>query len=171
MDKNMASLSIRPINSLLLNTYKPAPIYASYSSTQTQNITQNLVLPLVYNTEDISASGISCTLPSANIFVSKPGVYKVVASLQCDRNAAGAASINMYPSINGVAVPNSATRVIINQNLESLMTVEWYLNLTQGQYITIDAFSTVTGARALAIAASNPVPLIPSIITTIMKIS
>ncbi len=165
------ALSIRPINSLLLNTYRSPPIYASFSSTQTQNITQNQVLPLVYNTEDISSSGIICTLPSANIFVSKPGVYKVLASLQCDRTITGNATINMYPSINGVAVPNSATRVIINQNIESLMTVEWYLNMTQGQYITIDVFSTSTGARALAIAASAPVPLIPSIITTIMKIS
>lgn len=167
----MASLYIRPINSLFLNTYKSPPaIYASYSSTQTQNITQNLVLPLVYNTEDISASGIRCTLPSANIYILESGVYKVLARLQCDR-AAGAPIINMYPSINGVAVPNSATRVLINPNLETLMTVEWYLNILQGQYITIDTFSTSTGTRALAVGASSPVPLIPSIITTIMKIS
>lgn len=169
---NKMALSIRPINSLLLNTYRsPTSIYASYSSTQTQNITQNQVLPLVYNTEDISASGIRCTLPSANIYILESGVYKVLASLQCDRTITGNASINMYPSINGVPVPNSATRVVINQNIESLMTVEWYLNISQGQYITIDLFSTFTGARALAVAASNPVPLIPSIITTIMKIS
>jgi len=77
----------------------------------------------------------------------------------------------MYPSINGVAVPNSATRVVINQNIESLMTVEWYLNISQGQYISINLYSTFTGARALAVSASNPVPLVPSIITTIMKIS
>ena len=168
----MASFSIKTGNSLIMNPYKPpTPIYASFSSNQTQNITQNQVLPLVYNTEDISASGIRCTLPSANIYILESGVYKVLASLQCDRTITGNASINMYPSINGVPVPNSATRVVINQNIESLMTVEWYLNILQGQYITIDLFSTFTGARALAVAASTPVPLIPSIITTIMKIS
>jgi len=166
------AFSIKTGNSLVMNTYKPPPsIYASFSSTQTQNITQNQVLSLVYNTEDISASGITCTLPSANIYILETGVYKVLASLQCDRTVTGNASINMYPSINGVPVPNSATRVVINQNIESLMTVEWYLNISQGQYITIDLYSTFTGARALAVAASNPVPLIPSIITTIMKIS
>ena len=166
------AFSIKTGNSLIMNTYKPPPaIYASFSSTQTQNITQNQVLPLVYNTEDISASGISCTLPSANIYILETGVYKVLASLQCDRTVTGNASINMYPSINGVPVPNSATRVVINQNIESLMTVEWYLNILKGQYITIDLYSTSTGARALAVAASTPVPLIPSIITTIMKIS
>jgi len=165
------AFSIKTNNSLINPPYSPPiPIYASFSSTQTQNITQNEVLPLVYNTEDISASGITCSLPSSNIYVLETGVYKVLSSLQCDRIVTGNASINMYPSINGVAVPNSATRVVINQNIESVLTVEWYLNLTKGQYVTVDLYSTFTGARALAIPASSPVPLIPSIITTITKI-
>jgi hypothetical protein len=166
------AFSVRTNNSLVNNVYTPPPpIYGSFSSSITQNITQNQVVSLVYNTADISASGVTCSLPSANINILESGVYKVLASLQCDRTSAGAASINMYPSINGVSVPNSATRVVINQNLESLMTVEWFLYMLKGQYVTIDTYSTVTGARALAIAAAPPVPLIPSIITTITKIS
>ncbi len=165
------AFSIKTKNSLINNTYSPPLVYGSFSSSVTQNITQNQVLSLVYNTEDISSSGVTCSLPSANIYVYQSGVYKILSSVQCDRSITGNASINMYPSINGVAVPNSATRVVINQNIESLMTVEWFLYLIKGQYITIDLFSTSTGARALAISASTPVPLIPSIITTITKIS
>jgi hypothetical protein len=152
--------------------YSPSPsVYGSFSSDVSQNLTQNVVLELQYNTEDVSSSGVSCTFPSARIYVQSSGVYKVLSSLQCDKTNGGTGVINMYPSIDGIAVPKSATRVVINQALESLMTVEWFLTLNAGQYITIDAFSTTTGGRALAIAESPPVPLIPSIITTILKIS
>jgi len=149
----------------------PSPVYGSFSSDVSQNLTQNVVLELQYNTEDISSSGVSCTFPSSRIYVQSSGVYKVLSSLQCDKTTGGTGIINMYPSIDGIPVVNSATRVVINQTLESLMTVEWFLTLNAGQYITIDTFSPNTGARALAIPASTPVPLVPSIITTILKIS
>jgi hypothetical protein len=149
----------------------PSPVYGSFSSSVSQTLTQNVELELQYNTEDLSSSGVSCTFPSSRIYVQSSGVYKVLASLQCDKTTPGTGIINMYPSIEGIPVPNSATRVVINQALESLMTVEWFLTLNAGQYITIDVFSTITGARALAIPASPPVPLIPSIITTILKIA
>ena len=153
-------------------TYNPpASVYGSFSSSVSQTLTQNVELELQYNTEDLSSSGVSCTFPSSRIYVQSSGVYKVLASLQCDKTTAGTGIINMYPSIEGIPVPNSAARVVINQALESLMTVEWFLTLNAGQYITIDVFSTITGARALVIPASPPVPLIPSIITTILKIS
>jgi hypothetical protein len=149
----------------------PSPVYGSFSSDVSQNLTQNVVLELQYNIEDVSSSGVSCTFPSSRIYVQSSGIYKVLSSLQCDKTTGGTGVINMYPSIDGIPVPKSATRVVINQTLESLMTVEWFLTLNAGQYITIDAFSTTTGGRALAIPASPPVPLIPSIITTILKIS
>lgn len=154
------------------NIYSPSPsVYGSFSSSQSQDLSQNQVKYLVYDTEDISSSGVYCTLPSSDIYVQSTGVYKVLASLQCDKITGGAGTINMYPSINNVAVPSSATKIIINQNLESLMTVEWFLYMQAGQYVRIDIFSIDTGGRALAIAESSPVPAIPSIITTIMKIS
>jgi hypothetical protein len=76
----------------------------------------------------------------------------------------------MWISVNTVAVPNSATRVILNAVIESLMTVEWFLPLNAGQFISIDVLSTQTGPRALAVPSSGFVPAIPSIITTITKI-
>lgn len=153
------------------STYSPPPsVYGSFSSTQTQDLSANQVLRLTYNTEDISASGVFCTLPSPNIYVRSTGVYKVLASLQCDNQSGGNRTINMWISIDGVGVPNSATRVVINNAIESLMTVEWFINLNAGQYISIDLLSTGSNTRALAINATGSVPAIPSIITTIVKI-
>ena len=75
----------------------------------------------------------------------------------------------MFIAVNNTPVPNSATRIQINQNQEVVMSVEWVLELNAKDYITIVMFSATTGLQALAIPASA-VPAIPSIITTIMRI-
>jgi len=149
----------------------PSAVYGSFSSTISYDLSDSEVLQIPYNTEDISASGVFSPLPSEKIYVQSSGVYKVLSSLQCDRTTGGNSTINMWISVNNNAVPNSATRVVINQSMESIMTVEWFLNLNNGDFITIDLYSPTIGARALSISAIGPVPLIPSIITTIMKIS
>lgn len=147
------------------------PAYASFSSSATQGITQNVALPLTYDTIDITPRNIyTTTLPSANIYVTSKGVYKLLASLQCDKTSSGQGDIEMYCAVNGTAVPSSATRVQINQNIESLMAVEWFLELEKNDAVSIVAFSSTTGLRALAVASASPVPAIPSIITTIMRI-
>lgn len=152
-------------------TYNPsASVYGSFSSSVSQDLSSGQILKILYNTIDISASGVYCILPSPQIYVQSTGTYKVLSSLQCDRTTSGNSTINMWISINNNAVPNSATRVVINQASESLMTVEWFINLNVGDFITIDLYSSTSGARALAIPSSGPVPLIPSIITTILKI-
>lgn len=148
------------------------PAYGSFSSTATQGITQNVALPLTYDTVDITPRNIyTDALPSASIYVRSAGVYKVLASVQCDKTTGGqGGDMEMYCAVNGTAVPNSATRLQINQNIESLMTVEWFLELTKNDAVSIVAFSTTTGLRALAVASASPVPAIPSIITTITRI-
>jgi hypothetical protein len=49
------------------------------------------------------------------------------------------------------------------------MTVEWFLELNEKDYITIVMFSASAGLQALAIPSAG-IPAIPSIITTIMRI-
>ena len=75
----------------------------------------------------------------------------------------------MFIVVSGTPVPNSTTRIQINQNQEVVMTVEWFLELEADDYIRIVLFSATTGLQALAISGA-PIPDIPSIITTIMRI-
>jgi len=147
------------------------PAYGSFSSSATQTLTENVALPFTYDTIDITAKHIYTTdLPSANIYVTNKGVYKVLSSLQCDKTSGGTGDMEMFCAVNGTAVPNSATRIQINQNQETLMAVEWFLELDKNDAVSIVGFSTTTGLRALSIASATPVPAIPSIITTIMRI-
>jgi hypothetical protein len=147
------------------------PAYGSFSSTQTQNITQNVPLAVTYDTIDITPKNIYTTaLPSPTIYVRSGGVYKVLSSLQCNKTTGGFGNVEMYIAVNGTAVPNSATRININQNVESVMAVEWFLELEKDDAVSIYAFSADVGLQALAIASATPVPAIPSIIATIMRI-
>ncbi len=149
--------------------------YGSFSSTQTQVVNPAFpvlaVLPLVYDTVDLTPTGMSCAVPSANIVVGSAGVFKVLASAQCDKTTLLPGDLEMWVAVNGTAVPNSATRIQINQNQETVMTVEWLLELDADDAISVNLASTAQGLQALAIAAAAPVPAIPSIITTVIQIS
>jgi hypothetical protein len=149
-----------------------SPSYGSFSSTQTQTVPATTETPLVYDTADLTPVGMTCSLPSADITITNAGTYKVLASAQCDKTSGGGAGdLEMWVSINGTAVPNSATRLQINQNTESLMTVEWFLDVLAGQTVSVSLYSSTTGLQALAVPASAPVPAIPSIITTVLRIA
>lgn len=151
--------------------FSPPLGYGSFSSTQTQTLTATTALPVVYDTVDIKPVGMSCAVPSADIVIGVAGIYKVLASAQCDRTAALTGEIDMYVAINGVEVGNTATRLVVNQNLESVMTVEWLLGFAVGDELTVVVYSSVAGQQLLAVPASAPVPAIPSIITTVVRIA
>jgi hypothetical protein len=126
---------------------------------------------LVYDTTDITPVGMSCATPSASIVVVFTGVYKVLSSVQCDKTTVAVGDLEMWIAVNGTAVPKSATRLAINQNLEALMTVEWFVELTAGDAVSINLASSADGLQALAVPAAAPVPAIPSIITTVVRIA
>lgn len=152
--------------------FPPAPAYASYSSTQTQVIPPNLPVPITYDTVDIQPVGIVQGIQSLDaITVLQSGVYRILASLQCDNTGVGAQDLNMFLKVGASTLPNSATRVAINQAQETVMTAEWIVPLTAGQFVSVTCSATVAGLRALAVAAAGVTPAIPSIITTIMRIA
>lgn len=149
-----------------------APIYGSFSSTITQTCVPATPLPIVYDTTDIATVGVSIVAPSSSIQVVNAGVYKVLSSIQMNKTGGGNAEVDMYPIVNGVPVPNSASKLQINNTEESVMTVEWFLALNAGSTVQIALFSPVANdIQALSVVAAPPVPAIPSIITTILRIS
>jgi|694.fasta_scaffold07886_21 hypothetical protein len=148
-----------------------SPSYGSFSSTQTQGLTATVVLPVVYDTADVTPVGMTCALPSADIVITAAGTYKVLSSIQADHTSPGTGTFQFWVAQNGTAVPNSATQVVLNQNLEQVMTVEWFLDVSAGDTIAVEAYSTSTGQQLLAVAAASPVPAVPSIITTVLRIA
>jgi hypothetical protein len=152
-----------------------APAFGSFSSTQTQDLNPAFPvlaeLPLIYDTKDCTSVGLTLALPTADIQMDYKGTYKILASLQVDKTTGGNGEIDMYVVVNGTAVPNTATKLNLNQNEESVMTVEWFLDLNAGDKLRINCYSTADGVRVLAVAPNPPVPAIPSVITTILRIA
>ena len=114
---------------------------------------------------------MTCSLPSADVVLTNAGTYKVLTSIQADHTAPGTGTFQFWVAINGTAVPNSATQVVLNQNLEQVMAVEWFLDVSAGDAVSIEAYSTSAGQQLLAVPASSPVPAVPSIITTLLRIA
>lgn len=150
--------------------FSPPAAYGSFSSTDTQTIPAGLATPATFDTADIVPFGISNPAPST-LRIGVPGVYKVLASAQCDRTAVGTAELDMFLQVNLTPVPNSTTRIQINQNQETVMTVEWLVDLNAGDNVFVQFFSSVVGMQLLAVAAAGGVPAIPSIIVTLVKIA
>ena len=149
--------------------------YGSFSSTQIQQINPafpaTAVLTAVYDTLDITPTEMACSVPSGDIVVGSAGVYKVLASAQCDKTSGGSGELDMWVAVDGTPVPNSATKIQINQNQEGVMTVEWLLELNGGDAISVQLGSPNGGMQLLAVPASAPTPAIPSIITTVVRIA
>ena len=158
------------VKSINGNPYFP-PAYGSFSSTLNQPISATTELPLVYDTADVTPIGMTCALPSSDITITESGTYKVLASVQCDRTVAGQGDVEMWCSVQGTAVPNSATRINLNQNIEQVMTVEWIVSVAASEIVSVSVYSSVAGNVAASFAAAPPVPAIPSIITTVLRIA
>jgi len=91
--------------------------------------------------------------------------------VQLDKTTGGAAILDLYPLVDGVALPNSATKINIAKTGEDIMTVEWYITLGANQAVSVALYSASSGFRALAVPEAVPVPAIPSIILTISRIA
>lgn len=151
--------------------------YGSFSSTQTQSIA---VLPnrtaLTYNTTDLAGGGVilSGSTPTADILLPASANYRVITSVQLDKQAGGASTTDIYVwfALDGTAVPNTATKTQIANGEEVVMTVEVLLTIQAGQTLSIQAGADTTNARALAVSAGSPVPpAVPSIITIVQRIA
>lgn len=149
------------------------PTHCAYSSSQTQGIVANTILPLVYNTEDCAPSLVGVSLPDSNIVPTNSGLYKVLASVQLNRTNTGNSTVVLFPRVNGTEVANSATYLKINQQEEDIMTVEWFITLVAADALSICVYSTDSDNECLAVVRDPPngIPAVPSIITTILRIA
>lgn len=170
-----ASIKVSPVAPDKVDTSRWGYIpYGSFSSTQTFVLAPGVPTALVYDTKDIaSTTGVNVLFPSPSIQVTDAGVYKVLSSIQCD-STGGNQILTAYPAVNGTPVPNSATQLLVGNIGAVCLTVEWFLQLNANDSVEILLYDPAGGGRALAIPAvvgPPPIPAIPSVITTILRIA
>ena len=146
--------------------------HASYFDTTTQtNPVANQVNLFRYNSV-VSEFGITRGVPTSKIFVSNTGVYNFQFSAQIDKTVSGVDQMWIWPRINGVNVPDSATKVNIQGSAEAEVAAWNFLLVMQaGDYFELAWQSPEDDMIILAEPAASNYPGIPSIILTVNWVS
>jgi len=145
--------------------------YGSFYDTTTQTATViNTATALTFNTTDLT-NGVFIGSPTSRIIVDSEGVYNFALSFQIDKTSGGTAEFYIWFRLNGVNVANSAGFIRIQgNNAEIFSAYNLFLDLKANDYIEIMFSVTDLSLQVLAVAATAPVPAIPSIILTVNNI-
>lgn len=158
-------------NSLTREVNSPTP-HASYYDTTTQtNPVADAVNLFTYNSK-ASEFKITRGSPTSKIFINQTGLYNFQFSAQLDKAGGSATDVYIWPRVNGVNVPDSATKVVIDgPNNEIVPAWNFVLLMQSGDYFELAWESSDTDVIILAQAAMNNYPGIPSIIMTVTWVS
>lgn len=158
-------------NTLTREVNSPIP-HASYYDTTTQtNPVADAVNLFTYNTK-VSEFKISRGVPTSKIFVNETGLYNFQFSAQLDKSGGGAVPVWIWPRVNGVNVPDSATKIVIDgPNNEVVPAWNFVLLLQSGDYFELAWQSSDTDVIISAATPASNYPGVPSIIMTVVYVS
>jgi hypothetical protein len=146
--------------------------HASYFDTTTQtNPVANTVNLFTYNSV-VSQFQVTRGTPTSKIYVNNTGVYNFQFSAQLDKTGGGSDAVYIWPRINGVNVPDSATKIVIDgPNNEIVPAWNFVLVMEAGDYFELAWQSPDTAVFVPYVAATGNIPAIPSIILTVTWVS
>lgn len=138
--------------------------YGTFYSTVTQtNPVASAANLITFNTTD-DAYGVSIdTTVTSRVKVTKNGVYGFQLLAQADHTGGGKSLFYLWARVNGVDVPQSAVKIRIATQEETVIPWNYLLGLQSGDYVEFAWSSSDTSGRLLAQAAAAPVPAVPSV--------
>jgi len=145
--------------------------YGTFSSTVTQNVAAALpstTVSLVTFNTTVEAFGISIDpVVTSRVLVSKAGVYNFQFSAQLDHTTGSRVDFYIWFRRNGIDIPNSATKIVVlSGSDETVAAWNYLITMEARDYFELAWAADGASARLLAVAASAPVPAIPSVILT-----
>lgn len=146
--------------------------YGAFSDTTTQTIVSiNEAYAMTFNTTD-AANGVSIGSPTSRIVVDEQGVYNVQFSAQLDKTSGAAATIYIWLRKNGVNVPNTASKVVIQGTAAELVAAwNFIIQLEPTNYVELMWASDDANVVLLAASATSVWPAIPSVICTVTQVN
>ena len=146
--------------------------HASYFDTTTQaNPVANAVNLFTYNSV-VSQQAVTRGVPTSRIYVAQTGVYNFQFSAQLDKTGGAASAVYIWPRINGVNLPDSATKIVIDgPNSEIVAAWNFVLVMQANDYFELAWQAADTNVVIPYVAASGNIPAIPSIILTVTWVS
>jgi hypothetical protein len=113
--------------------------------------------------------GVYIGTPTSRIYVDNTSTYNFQFSAQIHNTAGGTKRVYIWPRVNGVNVDDSATEVTLTGGSNDAIVAAWnfVLNLQTGDYFELVYSSSNLNVSIPYVAASSPVPAIPSVILTV----
>ena len=142
--------------------------YGSFYDTTTQVATViNTATAITFNTTSLT-KGVYLGSPTSRVYVDTEGVYNYQISIQLDKTSGGTAEFYIWFRVNGVDVADSASQIRVQgNNAEIFSALNYLFDLKAGDYVEVMFSVSDLSVQLLAVAATAPVPGIPSIILTV----
>ena len=163
---------LRLFFSQIANRVNSPTAHASYFDTTTQtNPVADAVNLFTYNSV-VTQQAVIRGVPTSRIFVAQTGIYNFQFSAQLDKTGGSASAVYIWPRINGVNLPDSATKIVIDgPNNEIVAAWNFMLVLEANDYFELAWEAADTNVVIPYVAASGNIPAIPSIILTVAWVS
>jgi hypothetical protein len=163
---------LRLFFSQMANRVNSPTAHASYFDTTTQaNPVADAVNLFTYNSV-VTQQAVIRGVPTSRIFVAQTGIYNFQFSAQLDKTGGSASAVYIWPRINGINLPDSATKIVIDgPNNEIVAAWNFVLVLEANDYFELAWQSSDTNVVIPYVAASGNIPAIPSIIMTVTWVS
>ena len=158
--------------SQLNNRINSPTAHGSYFDTTTQaNPVANAVNLFTYNSV-VTQQAVTRGVPTSRIYVAQTGIYNFQFSAQLDKTGGAASAVYIWPRINGVNVPDSATKIVIDgPNSEIVAAWNFVLVMQANDYFELAWEAADTNVVIPYVTASGNIPAIPSIILTVVWVS
>ena len=142
-------------------TFTPVAINTAYALTFNKTYKRADGSDLIY--------GVYIGTPTSRVYVDNTATYNFQFSAQLKNTAGGTKRVYIWPRVNGVNVDESATEVTLTGGSNDATVAAWnfVLNLQAGDYFELIYSVSSTAVSFPYVAASAPVPAIPSVILTV----
>ena len=127
----------------------------------------NTAYAITFDNTDLSA-GVYRGTPTSRIYVDRPGAYNFQFSLQLQSTNASTKLVYIWPRINGVDVPDSATKITMKGAGEAYVAAwNFVLRMNTGDYFELMWATNDITVQLMADPATAFCPAIPSVILTV----
>ena len=140
---------------------------AFYDTTTQTAAAINTAYAITLNNTSLT-QGVSVGTPMSRVYVDRTGSYNIQFSLQLVSTNAAAKDVYIWADVNGTSVPNSATKLTMSGSSNSYVAAwNFVIRMSAGDYFRLMWSTSNTNVQIAAVAASAPVPAIPSVILTV----
>jgi hypothetical protein len=169
-------INVTRLNSnLFANSINAPKVFGSYYSDVQQNNASATAVNLMTVNNVVAAFNTVTRAPFSRIYVAETGIYNIQFSAQFDKTAAAAANIYIWLRQNGIDVPYSAGKVVLQGSVAEIVPAwNYVLLMSANDYFEIAWASTDTNVHVSAAApVTGPpaVPGVPSVILTVCWVS